>query len=98
MPRKADVAEFPSLLRLQECRLGTLVIEDSMRIVEADDLVVLDQVDAVRFQSFERFIDLLRSLLLGAAVDLGHQENSIPITFLEGLAHPDLTLTLVVVP
>ena len=46
----------------------------------------------------QRLVELPGCLLLRAAVDLGHQEHLVPIAVLEGLAHPDLALAVVVVP
>ena len=69
-----------------------------MRVVEADHLVVLDEVDAVGLEPLQGFIELPGRLLLRTPVDLGHQEHLVPIAVPEGLAHPDLALTFVVVP
>ena len=44
---EADVADLAGLLALRGAPLGASSIEDAVRIVEADDLVVLDQVDVV---------------------------------------------------
>jgi hypothetical protein len=60
--------------------------------------MVLDQVDAVGLQAAERFVQLADCFLLRAAVDLGHQEDLLPIAALQRLPHPELALALVVVP
>ena len=67
-------------------------------IVEADDLVVLDQIDAVGLQPAERFVELPRRPPLRPAVDLGHQEDALAVAVAERLAHPQLALAVVVVP
>ena len=55
---EADVAELARLPRLEERRVGAVVVEDAVRILVADDLVVLDQVDAVGLQAAQGLVEL----------------------------------------
>ena len=41
--------------------------------------MVLHQIHVIGLQALERFIDLLGSSLLRAAIDLGHEENLVPV-------------------
>src|SRR5689334_3350627 len=69
-----------------------------MRILEANDFMVLHQVDAVRLKSSETLVELPRRFLLRSAVDLGHQERARAIAIAERPAHAPLALAVVVVP
>jgi hypothetical protein len=51
--READVSQLASLTRLDECRVGTLLVEDPMRVVESDHLVMLNQIDVIGLQTAE---------------------------------------------
>ena len=95
---EADVAELSRLSRLDERSVGAVVVEDAVRILVAQDLVVLDQVDAVGLQATQRLVDLPRGLFFRAAVDLGHQEDFAPVAVAECFAHADLAGAVVVVP
>src|SRR5579871_5631754 len=95
---KADVAKLARLTRLDQGRVRTLLIEDSMRVFEPDDLMVLDQVDPVSLQAPEGLVQLSSGLRLRPAIDLSHQEYLVPVPFAEGPAHPDLAGSIVVVP
>ncbi len=98
MSCEADVPEFAGLLGLDKGRLRSLFVKDAVRVVVADHLMMLDQVDAVGLQALERLINLASRLGLRPAVDLGHQEDLLAIPVAERLAHADFALTLVVVP
>ena len=56
------------------------------------------QVDHVGLQALEGLVDLLGGRLLGAAVDLGHEEDLLAVAVAQGLAHADLAAAVVVVP
>ena len=64
VPGEADVAELARLPGLDQRRVGAVLVEDAVRILVADDLVVLDQVDAVGLQAAERLVELPRRFLL----------------------------------
>src|SRR5438045_2873422 len=95
---EADVAELARLARLDERSIRTLGVEDPVRILETDHLVVLDQIDAVGLQSAERVVELSRRLLLRSAIDLRHQKDLVAVSVAKCLPHSDLAGALVVVP
>src|SRR5207249_9835026 len=98
VPRESDVADLTGLLGLEHGLLRTALSEDPVRVLQADDLMVLHQINMIGLQALERFVDLLGSSLLRAAVDLGHEENFVPVTVAQGLAHADLAAAVMVVP
>ena len=89
---------LPGLLRFQHRLQGAALGEEAIGVLHADVLVELDQVDVIGLQPLERFVDLLGRRLLRAAVELGHEEDLLPIAVAKGLAHADFALALVVVP
>jgi hypothetical protein len=58
----------------------------------------LQKINYVRLQAAQRLLDLSGGGVLIPAIDLRHQEDLLPVTIAERLAHPDLTDTVVVVP
>ena len=72
MPGEADVPEFAHFLRLDQHGVGAFFVENAMRVLIPDDLMVLDQVDAVGLQPPERFLELSGGRLSGAAIYFGH--------------------------
>ena len=97
--READVAQLAGLLGLDERFHGAALSEDAVRVVVAEDLVMLDEVDVVGAHPLERRVDLLGGLFLGAPVHLGHEEHLVAIaSLLERHPHPELAAALVVVP
>src|SRR6267378_4467457 len=95
---EAYVAELAGGARFDEGRVRAVVIEDPVRILEANNLVVLDQVDAVGLKSAERRIQLSHRLFFRPSVDLGHQENLVPVSVAQRFSHSDLARAAVVVP
>ena len=69
-----------------------------MRIIEADDFVVLDEIDAVGLQAPQRFVELPGRFRARSAVDLGHEKHARAVAVAEHRAHPALALAFVVVP
>src|ERR1041385_4234724 len=49
-------------------------------------------------KSLEALINLRSGGAFGLAVNLGHEENLLPVTILEGFAHPFLAASAIVVP
>ena len=47
VPGEADVAELARLPRLEQRSVGALLVEDPVGILEADDLVMLHEIDAI---------------------------------------------------
>jgi hypothetical protein len=95
---EADVTELARFARLDERPVGAVVIENAVRILVAENLVVLDQVNAVGLEATERFFDLSGRFFFRPAVDLGHQEYLLPVAVVERFAHADLAGAVVVVP
>ena len=61
---EADVAHLAGLLGLDHRLHGAALGEDAVRILEADDLVELQQVDVVGLEPPQRFVDLLAAASL----------------------------------
>src|SRR5262249_60717752 len=95
---EADVAERARLARLDERRVGTVCSENAMRMLVAENLVVLDQVDAVGLEAAEGFFQLPRGFLFRPAVDLGHQEGFVAVALPPRPAPPALAGAAVVCP
>ena len=98
VPRESDVADLTGLLGLEHGLLRAALSEDPVRVLQADDLMVLHQIHVIGLQALERFVDLLGSSLFGAAIDLGHEENLVPVPVAQRLAHADLASSVMVVP
>src|SRR5205809_3876090 len=98
VPRESDVADLTGLLGLEHGLLRAALSEDPVRVLQADDLMVLHQIHVIGLQALERFVDLLGSSLLRAAIDLGHEENLVPVPIAQRLAHADLASSVMVVP
>jgi hypothetical protein len=98
VPGEPDVPDLARLLRLRHRLVCAAVREDAIRVLEADHLVVLQQIEVVGLQAPERLVDLPRRGLPGPAVDLGHQEDLVAVAVPERLAHADLAGAAVVVP
>ena len=98
VPRESDVANLARLLRLHQCFERSVLREESIRVFQADVLVVLHQVDVIRLKPRERFIDLLRRRLPGASIELGHQERLLPVAIAQRPSHTELALAIVIVP
>src|SRR5258706_4228560 len=95
---EAYVADFASLLRFDQRCVGALPIENPMRIFESDNLMVLDQINAVGLQPAERFFQLAGSFFSGASVNFGHQEYLAAVILAQCPAHPEFAKTVVVIP
>src|SRR5882757_380877 len=80
------------------CLDGPAGPKNDIRIVETNDFMKLQQIDHIRLQAAQRLLNLPGSGVLISAIDLCHQEDLLPVTIAEGLAHPDLADTAVVIP
>ena len=86
--READIADFAGLLRLLKRLDGPVLGEAAVGILHAQVFVNLHEVDVIRLQPLERFIDLAGGCLPGAPVNLGHEEDLLPIPAIgQGLSH-----------
>src|SRR5438132_3376004 len=98
VPRESNVADLPGLLGLEHGLLRAALSEDPVRVLQADDLMVLHQIHVIGLQALERFVDLPGGSLFRTAVDLGHEENFLPVPLAQGLAHANLASPVMVVP
>ena len=65
--------------------MRAVLVEDAVRILVAQDLVMLHEIDAVGLQPPQRLVELPRGFLPRAAVDLRHQEDAIAIAVAQRL-------------
>src|SRR5262245_17033633 len=96
--READVANFAGAARVDQRGVCAVRVEDAVGVIEANDLVVLHQVDVIRLQPPQGFIELACCFLPRATVDLRHHERTIAISVAQRFADADLTRALPVVP
>jgi hypothetical protein len=96
--RKADIPQLAGPLGVHEGGVGAVLGEDAVWILEADDLMVLDEVDRIHLETAQGFVKLLGGLLLRSAINLGHQENFFTVAVTKRLAHAEFAGALVVVP
>ena len=64
---------------ITQCRVGALLVEHAVGIFKAKNFMVLDQIDVIRLQSLQRFVQLFGRVLFCATVDLCHQEHSLAV-------------------
>ena len=98
MSRKPDEAQFAGLASLDERRVRSFLIKDSVRVFIAQDFVMLNEVDVVGLQPLKRPVQLLGGLFFGAAIDLGHQEDFRAVAVAQGFTHPAFAFPSVVIP
>jgi len=98
MSGESDITNFTGLFSRQRRFQGATGREDPIRVVHPNDFMKLQQVDVIRLQAFEAFIDLSLGTLPTAAIDLGHQENTLPVPVAERTAHANFTFSVVVIP
>jgi len=98
VPGEANVADCARLLRLDQCRVGTFRIEDTVWVFKAQNLMVLHQVDVIRIEPLQGFIQLPYCSLFRTPVNFRHQEHPLAIAITQCLAHANLADTIVVVP
>src|SRR5216684_6954557 len=58
----------------------------------------LHQVDTICLQALQGFVDLPGGGRLGPAVDLGHEEDLLPVAITQSLPHADFAGAPIVVP
>ena len=99
MAGEADEPDLARLFRLDQRLHRAALLEDAVRIVETQDLVMLHEIDVVGLQTLQGLLELRLRELLGAAVDLRHQEGLVAVAALgQRGAHAHLALAVVVVP
>src|SRR5438876_9442429 len=73
MPSKSDVTDLsgsPGFYHGLDCTTGC---EDPVRVFQSNNFMELHQVDAIRLQPLQRFVDLPGGALPGPAVNLRHE-------------------------
>ncbi len=95
---EADIPELACLLRVDERAIGAVIVEDAMRIVIPDDLVMLHEVEAIGLQPLERGVELTHGFGVRSPVNLRHQKDLPPVAIAERLPHANLARAVVVVP
>src|SRR5205823_758082 len=96
--READIPDLAGSLCVDKRTIGAFVVEDSMRIVIAQDLVMLHEIDAIGLQPLERLVELPHRFRVRSPVDLRHQKGLLPVAVPERVSHAGLTRAVVVVP
>src|SRR5437879_7201728 len=96
--RETDVTNFAGLSSSNKSGIGSIGIENAVRIFVAENFVVLDQVNLVHTEPLQRFIQLPCGGLFRAAVNFGHQESLRAIPVAQRFSHPVLAGAIVVVP
>ena len=98
VPGETDVSDLTGLLRLQHGCHRAVFGEDAIRVFHSNDLMMLHQVDAVRLQALQAFVNLFGRELLRAPVNLRHQEHLVAVTIAQRFAHPDFAPAVVIIP
>jgi hypothetical protein len=98
VPGKTKVTQLSCLLRFDEGFHCSAIGENAVWVFESDDLVHLHQVDVIRLQPQEAFINLSSRGLFGAAINLGHEEGLLTVAVAQSLAHADFAGAVVIVP
>src|SRR5258708_3122880 len=58
----------------------------------------LHQVDAIRLQAFQGFVNLPGGGLLGPPIELGHEEDFLPMAVTQCFPHADFAGAAIIVP
>src|SRR5665811_2196876 len=95
---ESDVANLARFLGLQNGFHGSALRKYAIRIIEANDFMMLYQIDMVCLEAFQTCFDLPPSNLFSAAINFCHQKYLLTISVFQGLTHPHFTLAFVVVP
>jgi hypothetical protein len=53
VPSEANVSELASFTRLNQSSICPFWVEHSMRVLESEDFVVLDEIDAINLQALQ---------------------------------------------
>src|SRR6266849_3793324 len=98
MAGESDVPQLAGLARRDQGGVGPVFVKDSMRIFETKNFMMLDKIDAIDLQTFQRFVELLSRFLFRPAVNLGHDKSLRSIAIAKGFAHASLAPAFVIVP
>src|ERR1022692_1342246 len=95
---ESDVANLARFLGLQNGFHGSALRKYAIGIIEANDFMMLHQIDVVCLEAFQTSFDLPLRNLFSAAINFCHQKYLLTISVFQGLTHPHFTLAFVVVP
>src|SRR5229473_5421900 len=95
---EADVANLSRLLCFEHGFYRSACGKNAVRIVVANHLVELEEIDAISLKAVQRFIDLARGGGFAASIDLGHEKRFLPIAVAQRVAHAYFALATIVVP
>src|SRR6266481_483934 len=95
---ETDITQFARVASLDQSGIGAFGIEYAMGIFKAQNLVMLDQVDAVDLQPFQRFVQLFGGCRFRAAIAFRHHESLLSITIFESLSRALFARAFVIVP
>ncbi len=69
-----------------------------MRIFETKNFMMLNKINAIDLQTFERFIELPSRFLFRPSVNLGHDKSLRSIAIAQSSTHANFAGALVIVP
>src|ERR1019366_381954 len=95
---KADKTNLAFLFGFEHGLHGSAFSKNAIGIGIANHFMELEQVNSIRLQPPQRFIELCYGGSFGSAIDLGHQKGLLAITIAQRLAHANFALSAVVVP
>ena len=95
---EADVANLARVAGGDGGLHGAAGGEDAVGVFHAEDLMELDEVDHLGLETAHGLLELLVVFLLGAAVELGHEEDVFAAAIFERPSHSDFAEAVVVVP
>src|SRR6266576_1511680 len=58
----------------------------------------LHQINVIRLQPLQGFVDLTGGGIIGAAVNLGHEEDFLPVAISQSLSHADFASAAIIIP
>lgn len=76
---ETDITDLASFFAVESGLYRSAVGKDAIRIVEANDFVMLHEIDVVGLETFQTSLNLARCDLFGAAVNFRHQKYFLPI-------------------
>src|SRR3989454_8769359 len=98
MSSKSDVTDLPGSLRFYHGLNCTTGCEDPVRVFQSNNLMELHQINAIRVQPLQRFVDLPGGGLPGPAVNLRHEEDSLAIAVTQRPPHADFAGAAIIIP
>src|ERR1700690_2196761 len=96
--READKTNLACLFGFQYGLQRSAFSKNAIGIGIANHFMELEQINSIRLQPAQRFIELGYGGSFGSAIDLGHQKGLLAITVTQRLAHANLALSAVVIP